>query len=360
MTTSGRRRRWRTSSPKQPQTVPTLVDRGAMGSRGHLRRGRRVRSDQAARHATGSITSCSGRGIMGNGRVTDRRSGRSTSIADTARWFREKVLLPFLDAQLKPGAPAPICRRCSPIRPAATAGSGCRIGPPLPADAEALSASGWRPVLFRAGRRRARQLRLRSGQADPLSHPPDPADLCRRIDVAQLARRRSTPVFRSYRRADLRNTGARSAGVDRRRAGCRSDRLHHRQRRRFRGQADRRLSRANIRTSPNSAAISWRCRWTSCAGVTAPAFPRRSRSRPACRSAYKFVLPNVDHTFLPGHRIMVQIQSSWFPLYDRNPQTYVPNIFDAPADAYRKATITVFYDPAHASAIDLPVVPAPQ
>ena len=53
---------------------------------------------------------------------------------------------------------------------------------------------------------------------------------------------------------------------------------------------------------------------------------------------YRFDLPNANHVFLPGHRIMVQIQSSWFPLYDRNPQTFVPNIFWArPAD-YRKAT----------------------
>src|SRR5581483_1356051 len=42
---------------------------------------------------------------------------------------------------------------------------------------------------------------------------------------------------------------------------------------------------------------------------------------------YKFALPMANHVFLPGHRIMVQIQSSWFPLYDRNPQTFVPNIF---------------------------------
>ena len=39
---------------------------------------------------------------------------------------------------------------------------------------------------------------------------------------------------------------------------------------------------------------------------------------------YRFALPTANHVFLPGHRIMVQIQSSWFPLYDRNPQTFVP------------------------------------
>jgi putative CocE/NonD family hydrolase len=72
---------------------------------------------------------------------------------------------------------------------------------------------------------------------------------------------------------------------------------------------------------------------------------------------YRFALPNSDHVFLPGHRIMVQIQSSWFPLYDRNPQTYVENIFFAKAGDYRKATQRVFHQPNAASAIELPVAP---
>ncbi len=73
---------------------------------------------------------------------------------------------------------------------------------------------------------------------------------------------------------------------------------------------------------------------------------------------YRFALPNVDHVFLPGHRIMVQIQSSWFPLYDRNPQTFVPNIFYAKPGDYRKATQRVYHAPGLESAIELPVVPA--
>jgi predicted acyl esterase len=55
---------------------------------------------------------------------------------------------------------------------------------------------------------------------------------------------------------------------------------------------------------------------------------------------------------------MVQIQSSWFPLYDRNPQTFVPNIFFAKPADYQKATQRIFHAPAHASAIELPVVEA--
>jgi uncharacterized protein len=72
---------------------------------------------------------------------------------------------------------------------------------------------------------------------------------------------------------------------------------------------------------------------------------------------YRFALPTTNHIFEPGHRIMVQIQSSWFPLYDRNPQTYVENIFFAKPEDYRKATQTVFHSPGQPSAIWLPVVP---
>jgi len=71
---------------------------------------------------------------------------------------------------------------------------------------------------------------------------------------------------------------------------------------------------------------------------------------------YRFELPTVNHSFLPGHRIMVQVQSSWFPLYDRNPQSYVPNIFFAKAGDYRKATQSVFTGGASASAVMLPVI----
>jgi uncharacterized protein len=67
---------------------------------------------------------------------------------------------------------------------------------------------------------------------------------------------------------------------------------------------------------------------------------------------YKFDLPNVDHVFLPGHKMMVQVQSSWFPLYDRNPQTFVQNIFWAKPEDFRKATQRVY----HSSYIELPVV----
>jgi putative CocE/NonD family hydrolase len=71
---------------------------------------------------------------------------------------------------------------------------------------------------------------------------------------------------------------------------------------------------------------------------------------------YHFTLPANNHVFLPGHRIMVQVQSSWFPLYDRNPQTFVPNILLATAADYRKATQRVYFSSGAASYVALPVV----
>ena len=71
---------------------------------------------------------------------------------------------------------------------------------------------------------------------------------------------------------------------------------------------------------------------------------------------YRFSLHDVDHVFEAGHTVMVEIQSTWFPLYDRNPQTFVPNIMKAPADAYKPETITIYSGPGHQSNLKVPVV----
>jgi putative CocE/NonD family hydrolase len=71
---------------------------------------------------------------------------------------------------------------------------------------------------------------------------------------------------------------------------------------------------------------------------------------------YSINLPAANHVFLPGHRVMVQVQSSWFPLYDRNPQTFVPNIFWAKPADFQKATQRIYHAPEQASYIALPVI----
>jgi putative CocE/NonD family hydrolase len=85
-------------------------------------------------------------------------------------------------------------------------------------------------------------------------------------------------------------------------------------------------------------------------------FEKAEPIRPDGVEPYRWALPNVDHVFLPGHRIMVQVQSSWFPLYDRNPQTFVPNIFWAKPGDYKKQTMRIYDAGADASFISLPVV----
>jgi uncharacterized protein len=71
---------------------------------------------------------------------------------------------------------------------------------------------------------------------------------------------------------------------------------------------------------------------------------------------YKFSLHNVDHVFKAGHTVLVEIQSTWFPLYDRNPQTFVANIMTAKPENYKLATITIYSDPQHDSTLQVPLV----
>jgi putative CocE/NonD family hydrolase len=78
--------------------------------------------------------------------------------------------------------------------------------------------------------------------------------------------------------------------------------------------------------------------------------------KPGEVAEYKWSLHGVDHTFLKGHRMMVEVQSSWFPLYDRNPQTYVENIMTAPASAYQAETVSIFGSAKYPSHLDLPIV----
>ena len=74
---------------------------------------------------------------------------------------------------------------------------------------------------------------------------------------------------------------------------------------------------------------------------------------------YSFSLHTQDYTFLKGHRLKVQVQSTWFPLIDRNPQTFVPNIFEAKSSDFRQATHRIYRTRRHASHVAIPVVAEP-
>ena len=67
-------------------------------------------------------------------------------------------------------------------------------------------------------------------------------------------------------------------------------------------------------------------------------------------------LHQINHTFLTGHKMMMQVQSTWFPIIDRNPQKFVPNIFEAKESDFIKATETLYCNKTLSSYIDLPVM----
>jgi putative CocE/NonD family hydrolase len=71
---------------------------------------------------------------------------------------------------------------------------------------------------------------------------------------------------------------------------------------------------------------------------------------------YKYSLHDVDHVFKAGHTVVVEVQSTWFPLYDRNPQTFVPNIMTAKPEEYKPATITIYSGQELDSTLQLPLV----
>ncbi len=86
-------------------------------------------------------------------------------------------------------------------------------------------------------------------------------------------------------------------------------------------------------------------------------FEHPSALKPNQPELFKFDLPQVNYIFEPGHRMMIQVQSTLYPLYDRNPQTFVPNIFDAKPGDYQKATQRIWHSGETASFVSLPVVP---
>ena len=85
-------------------------------------------------------------------------------------------------------------------------------------------------------------------------------------------------------------------------------------------------------------------------------FERSTPLRPGSIHEYKYSLHDIDHVFKAGHTVMVEIQSTWFPLYDRNPQTFVPNIMTAKPSDYQPATITIYSGPGRDSTLQLPLM----
>ena len=87
-------------------------------------------------------------------------------------------------------------------------------------------------------------------------------------------------------------------------------------------------------------------------------FDKPTPMRPGQALEYKYQPARCGPCFQAGHTVMVEVQSTWFPLYDRNPQTFVPNIMTAKPGDYKAATITIYSDPGHESAVQVPLMNA--
>jgi putative CocE/NonD family hydrolase len=282
---------------------------------------------------------------------------------DTATKFRRDVLLPFFNQYLKDGPVADTPRAyiyntgenhwdrfadwplacqsgcAKPMTPLYLAGNfGLSFAKPAGAGGDSYVSDPAKPVPVRPAPGRP-------GQWRPVEA----------VAGDRPAQRRQPP-----RRAGLRNRTARQTGTDQRRRGRRSVRRDHRHRYRLGRQADRRLSRRICPGAEGAGGYQLAISMDIFRGRYRDSFEHPS-AIPANKTVeYEFALPTTNHVFQPGHRIMVQIQSSWFPLYDRNPQTFVPNIFFAKPEDYKKATITVSRAAATPSAVWLPLVDAGQ
>jgi uncharacterized protein len=283
---------------------------------------------------------------------------------DTALYFRQKILRPFLDQHLKDGAPkadiAPVTafetgtnswRRLSAWPPNVEAGKAVRPTPlylraglklsfeaPAPRDVafEEYVSDPAKPVPFRA--RPIRPVGYEQGNTWSQWLVDDQREASGRPDVvAFVSDTLSEPVKISGE--PVANLVASTSGTD----------------------ADWVVKLIDVYPDEVAgdavmggyqlmiAADIFRGRYRESFEAARPIAPNKPL-------LYRIGLPTANHVFLPGHRIMVQVQSSWFPLYDRNPQTFVPNIFWAKPGDYRKATQRIYHASGHSSFVELPLV----
>ncbi len=285
---------------------------------------------------------------------------------DTSYWFRRNVLLPFLDAQLKTNAPR---REIAPVTAFETGTNEWRRYDRWPISCSKGCGAGSRALYLRAGFRLSFDppAAAETGFDEYVSDPAKPVTY--RI-----------PPIRPLRAAD--STWREWLLDDQRFASSRPDVLAYStdtltEPVRISGQPV-----AHLVASTSGTDSDWVVKLIDVYPDEVPTQPelggyqlalsmdilrgryRDDPSHPMPVSSgkatpYLLTLPNVNHVFLPGHRIMIQIQSSWFPLYDRNPQTYVGNIFRAAPSDYVKATQRVYRSLRQPSFVELPVAPMP-
>ena len=288
---------------------------------------------------------------------------------DTAKYFRRNVLLPFLDARLKDAAPAAAAPITAPVTAFETGTNVWRAYDSWPRSCEAGCPDKPRAIWLQPGGRLGFD-RPSGATANFVAYVSDPA---------KPVPYRSRPIRPTY--ADD-STWGRWLVDDQREFSSRPDVAS------WTSEvltAPLRIAGApqvHLRASTSGADSDWVVKLIDVYPGEVPAKPAlggyelmvaadifRGRYRegystpkpiaPGRVESYSFPLPNASHVFLPGHRIMVQVQSSWFPLYDRNPQTWVTNIFFARSADYRAATQRIVDAGPDSSFIDLPVAAGP-
>jgi putative CocE/NonD family hydrolase len=302
----------------------------------------------------------------GGARREGRAIGEIQFEGDTATWFRRAVMQPFLDHYLKDNASE--VGRTSP-----------RADTPRVLVYE-TGANGWRRYNDwpRVSREQSRNLYLlRGGRLGFEQSAPSGGDYDEYVsDPTKPVPYRLRPTLAQY---GLDSTWGEWLVDDQRNAACRPDVLVYQSEPlkvplRVAGQPF-----AQLLASTSGTDADWVVKIIDVWPDEVPEHPKlggyqqmlsadilrgRYREDPANPKPiepnkvlpYRIRLPNVCHTFLPGHRIMVQIQSTWFPLYDRNPQTFVPNIMYAKPEDFLKATHRIWHTRDNASLIELPVV----
>ena len=287
--------------------------------------------------------------------------------SDTAKYFRQKILRPFLDQYLKDGAPKADIATVTAFETGTNEWRRYSAWPPKPEGDRAVRPA---PLYLRAGLK----LSLKAPAAGDAAFEEYVSDPAKPVPF------RARPIQpMGYSEG---NTWSQGLVDDQREASGRPDVVAFVSDPLTEPMTIRGEPVANLVASTSGTDSDWVVKLidvypdevagdTAMGGyqlmIAADIFRGRYREgfetgkaiKPDAPLLYKFALPTANHVFLPGHRVMVQVQSSWFPLYDRNPQTFVPSIFWAKPGDYRKATQRVYHAPDRSSFVELPLVSAP-
>ena len=281
--------------------------------------------------------------------------------ANTALWFRREVLRPFLDQYLKDGAPK---ADVAPVTAFETGTNAWRRLPSWPSGYPAGSSVQAKPLYLEPGLKLGFTAPADGGAefAEYISDPAKPVPYrARPIDMTSWSRwlvddqreasgRTDVAVFVSdVLTSPLKISGQPMANIIASTSGTDSDWVVK--------VID--VYPNQVAAQPEMGGFELAVSMDIFRGRYRESFETPKALTPNEPLLYRFALPTVNHVFKPGHRVMVQIQSSWFPLYDRNPQTFVPNIFWAKPEDYRKATQRIWHAPGKASFVEMPVVTTP-